>query len=166
MRLSLVVAMADDRVIGYENALPWRLPADLRHFRNVTMGKPIVMGRRTHESIGRALPGRKNVVLSRDATYRAEGCTVVDSLEAALAHCADAPEVMIIGGADVFAESLPRADRIYLTLLHGRFPGDTWFPQYEESEWREVERENFPASEDAPCPYSFITLERVAETTR
>ncbi|MDX1435022.1 MAG: dihydrofolate reductase [Gammaproteobacteria bacterium] len=162
MRVSLVVAMAEDGVIGVDNRLPWRLSADLRHFRALTMGKPIIMGRRTHESIGKALPGRENIVLSRDSAYRAEGCTVKESLEAALAHTARAPEVMIIGGADVFAEALPIAERIYLTILYARFAGDTRFPDYDASEWREIEREDFPAADGAPCPYSFITLERIS----
>lgn len=162
MRLSLVVAMDRERVIGFENRLPWRLPADLRRVRTLTMGKPIVMGRRTHESIGRALPGRENIVLSRDPHYRAQGCTVVDGLDTALALCEKAPEVMVLGGSGVFAEALPRAGRIYLTVLDGHFQGDTWFPEYDPREWREIEREDFPLGADAPCAYSFITLERAA----
>lgn len=161
MGMSLIVAMDSDRVIGVENRLPWRLPADLRHFREITMGKPLIMGRRTHESIGRALPGRENLVLSRDPRYRAEGCTVLGSLEAALAHCAGAPEVMIIGGAGVFAEALPRAGRMYLTVLHGRFAGDTWFPEYAAGDWRETAREDHPRAGEDPCPYSFVILDRV-----
>ncbi len=160
MQLTIVVAMDRNRLIGDEDRLPWRLAADLRRFKALTMGKPMVMGRLTHESIGRALPGRRNIVLSRDPHYRAEGCEVAASLDEALELCAGVDEVMIIGGAQLYAEALPRADRLHLTLLDGSFSGDTWFPPYDRSQWRETFREDHPTGPDAPCPYSFVVLER------
>ena len=124
------------------------------------MGKPIIMGRRTHESIGRALPGRRNIVLSRNPEYRAPGCEVVASLEQALGTCEDADEPMVIGGVQLYAAALPRANRMYLTLLHGSFGGDTWFPEYDHRQWREISREDHEADADTPCAFSFVDLER------
>ena len=161
MRITIIAAMDRNRLIGDGDRLPWRLPADLRRFKALTMGKPIVMGRRTHESIGRALPGRRNIVLSRDPDYRAPGCDVAASLEEALEMCADAEELMIIGGAELYARALPRADRLHLTLLHATFSGDAWFPDYDEREWREVSRENHVADTESPSAYSFVDLERI-----
>lgn len=161
MLIAIIAAMDRNRLIGDGDRLPWRLPADLRRFRALTMGKPIIMGRRTHESIGKVLPGRRNIVLSRNADYRSPGCEVVPNLEQALATCADARELMVIGGAQLYEETLPRAHRLNLTLLHGSFNGDTWFPEYDQRQWREVFREDHEASADAPCDYSFVDLERV-----
>lgn len=160
MPIAIIAAMDRNRLIGDGPRLPWRLPADMRRFRALTMGKPIIMGRRTHESIGAVLPGRRNIVLSRDVDYRAPGCDVFPGLDAALAACAASDEPMIIGGAQIYAEALPRADRMHLTRLAGSFEGDTWFPDYDEAEWREVFREDHEAGADAPCAYSFIDLER------
>lgn len=158
--LSIVVAMDRNRLIGCGNALPWRLPADLRHFKAVTMGKPIIMGRKTWESIGRPLPGRTNIVVSRDPAYAAPGCTVVPSVEAALTAAAGAPEIMLIGGAQLYAELLPRAQRIYLTRIDATFEGDAWFPELAAADWREVERSDHAPDEQNPHPYSFVLLER------
>lgn len=160
--VSLIVAAAANDVIGVDNRLPWHLPEDLRRFRDITMGKPIVMGRRTHESIGRALPGRRNVVLSRRPGYAAEGCEVVDGLDAALALLREAEEVMVIGGAALYREALPLASRIYLTRLHRPFDGDTRFPSLDNADWRAVEREDFPAGGERELGYSYLTLERKA----
>jgi len=160
MLIAIVAAMDRQRLIGDGDRLPWRLPADMRRFRALTMGKPIIMGRRTHASIGKALPGRRNIVLSRNRGYRAPGCEVVADLAQGLLCCADAPELMIIGGAQLYSEALPRAQRMYLTLLDGSFEGDTWFPEYDRNQWREIHRENFSAGADAPCAYSFVDLER------
>jgi dihydrofolate reductase len=124
------------------------------------MGKPVVMGRRTHESIGKVLPGRRNIVLSRNPQFRAAGCDVVSSLQEAVDVCKDARELMVIGGAQLYTEALPRASRMHLTLLHASFRGDTWFPEYDQSEWREVAREDHPRDAQSPCAYSFIDLER------
>jgi dihydrofolate reductase len=161
--ISFVVAMARNRVIGHDNGLPWRLPADLRHFKSVTMGKPIIMGRKTFESIGRPLPGRANIVVTRDPAYQAEGCVVAHSIEAALAAAGDAEEVMVIGGADFYRQLLPRADRIYLTLIDAEFAGDASFPELDPVQWQERSREDHAPDADNPYPYSFIVLEAAGE---
>jgi dihydrofolate reductase len=163
MVISLIVAMAANRVIGRDNKLPWRLPNDLRRFRALTMGKPLVMGRKTFESIGRPLDGRHNIVVSRNPDYRAEGCTVVHSPEAALAAAVPAEELFVAGGAELYAQFLPRAHRLYLTLVHARVEGDTFFPTYDESQWREIEREDHQADGRHAYAYSFLVLEH---TTR
>lgn len=159
--LSLVVAVADNAVIGRGGGLPWHLPADLRHFKVLTMGKPMLMGRRTWESLPGLLPGRTHIVLSRTPGYQAPGCTVVGSLEQALQAAGDAPELMVIGGAALFAETLPRARRLYLTRIHATIEGDTFFPPYDPSQWRETAREHREADERNPYACTFITLERV-----
>lgn len=156
MIVTLVVARADNGVIGRDNALPWRLPADLRHFKRLTLGKPVIMGRRTFESIGKPLPGRENIVLTRDTGWQAAGVTVAAGLDTALAN--DAPEVSVIGGAQVYAVALPLADRIYLTEVHATPDGDTVLPPF-GPEWQEVAREDHAAEGDQPA-YSFVTLER------
>ena len=160
MHIVIIAAMAENRVIGKDNSLPWRLPEDLRHFRRLTIGKPIVMGRRTYESLGKPLPGRRNIVVTADRHYPADGCAVVHSLEQALEETADAPEVMIIGGATLYAQALPRACRMHLTLVHRAFSGDVSFPEFDPSEWREVEREDHEPDEQNPLSYSFTTLVR------
>ena len=160
MIISLIVAMDQSGVIGADGALPWRLSGDLRHFKAITMGKPLIMGRKTHESIGRPLPGRHNIVLTRQEGYTAEGCTVVHGLEDALAACAGAEEVMVMGGAALYAQFLPRAERIYLTRVQAEVSGDTHFPQFDENAWNQVERRDHPADERNEYPYSFLVLER------
>lgn len=164
--ISLIAAMGPNRVIGRDNQLPWRLPADLRRFRSITLGKPILMGRLTHESLGRPLPQRENVVLTSDPDYRAEGCTVLTSLEVCMRRYAHVPELMVIGGATLYAQMLPEAARMYLTLVEGDFQGDTFFPEYPAEEWQETARESFEADERNPCPYTFAVLERVAPAAR
>ena len=158
MRVSLVVALAENGVIGRDGGLPWRVPADLKHFKAITMGKTIVMGRKTYESIARPLPGRRNVVLSRNAARVAPGVEVVGSLDEALAIGGNEP--MIIGGAAIYALALPRASRIYLTEIHGAVDGDTYFPAWERSEWRELSRQFVPRSGEATHDVSFVVLER------
>lgn len=158
-RVSLVVAMDDAGLIGANNALPWRLSNDLKHFKRITWGKPIVMGRRTFQSIGRPLPGRRNIVLTRDKAFDAPGCRVVHTFQEAMA-AADAEEVMVIGGADIYRQALPRADRIYLTRVRGRFQGDTYFPIFGADDWAEVSGEDQPADERNPHPHRFSILER------
>lgn len=160
MRLSLIAALADNRVIGRGNALPWRLSADLKHFKALTLGKPVLMGRRTFGSIGRPLPGRHNIVVSRDPAFRAEGCTVVRSVQEALEAAAGSEEVMVIGGAQLYAQLLDRADRMYLTLVHAEVEGDAWFPEFDRGQWREVGRDDFCADQDNEYDYSFIVLDR------
>jgi dihydrofolate reductase len=162
--LSFVVARADNGVIGNAGGLPWHLPADLRHFKRLTVGKPVVMGRRTFESIGKPLPGRHNIVMTRDADWSAPGVTVVANLAEAVAAAGLDPqtraeEIMIIGGAIVFAEALPAARRVYLTEIHAAPDGDVAMPPFDPATWVEAAREDHPADGDAPG-YSFVTLDR------
>lgn len=163
--ISFVVARADNGVIGRNNALPWHLPPDLRHFKRLTVGKPVVMGRKTFDSIGKPLPGRHNIVLTRDAGWRAEGVTLATNLAEAIAAAGLDPktradEVMIIGGAAVYAEALPIATRVYLTEVHDAPEGDTILPPFDASRWRETAREDHPAEDGRPG-FSFVTLERI-----
>ncbi len=160
MKISLIAAMADNGVIGRNNRLPWRLSADLQRFKALTMGKPIVMGRKTWESIGRPLPGRTNIVVTRDVGYRAEGCVVVHSIDQALEVAAGSDEVMVIGGANLYRQLLDRADRLYLTQVRADVEGDAWFPDFDRAQWREVERESHSRDEKNEYDYAFVTLER------
>ena len=159
-RLSIIVAMDRNGLIGKDNQLPWRLPADLKHFKWVTMGKPVIMGRKTFESIGKPLPGRVNIVLTSRAMYQNPGCIVVNSLDAAIEAAGPVSEVMIIGGAALYDESLPRADRIYLTQVQAELEGDTWFPPLDESDWLVVQQAEHNADESNPYGYVFKTLDR------
>ena len=159
-QISIIVAMAENRVIGRNNDLPWRLPADLQHFKALTVGKPIIMGRKTWESLPGLLPDRSHIVVTGDAYYRAEGCRVVHTLDEAVSAAGDAPEVMVIGGAMLYGEAIPRAERIYLTEVHAEVEGDVYFPEFPRDEWRERERERFPADDKNALPYSFLVLER------
>ena len=159
-QISIIVAMAENRVIGRNNDLPWRLPADLRHFKALTVGKPIIMGRKTWESLPGLLPERTHIIVTGDPDYRAEGCRVVHTLGEAVTAAADVPEVMVIGGAMLYGEAIPRASRIYLTEVHAEVEGDVYFPEFPRSEWRERERERFPADDNNALPYSFVVLER------
>ncbi len=161
-RIALIAAMAENRVIGRDNRLPWRLPADLRRFKSLTMGKPVIMGRRTYESIGKPLPGRSNIVVTRDPDYRAPGCQVVHSLDQALEAGAGHAEVMVIGGAELYRQALERAERMYLTLVKAEVDGDTLFPDIEPQQWRELERESHCADERNQYDYDFVTLQRVS----
>lgn len=139
----IVVAYAQNRCIGRDNSLPWHIPADLAHFKQSTLGHPIIMGRKTWESIGRPLPGRKNLVISRNPQFSAPGATLCPSLDEALAQCADAPVVCIIGGAQIYEQALPRVDEIYATEVHEQVEGDSFFPPLDDS-WQEVERQSQP----------------------
>lgn len=159
--ITQVVAMAENRVIGRDNALPWHLPADLAHFKKVTLGKPIIMGRKAHESIGRPLPGRHNIVMSRNPAYVAAGCTVVHSLEKAIAAAGDVEEIAVIGGEEIYRLFLPITDRIHLTIVHAELEGDTRFPPLSEADWRTVERIERPADERNPYALTFLELQRV-----
>jgi dihydrofolate reductase len=159
-RVVLVAALARNRVIGREGTLPWRLPDDLRRFRALTEGGVVLMGRKTRESIGRALPRRRNLVLSRNPAYRAEGCETVTSLEAALALAGPETPLWVIGGGDVYRLALPRADRLELTWVEAEVPGDATFPAFDPSGWRETARVAHPADETHPLPFTFVTLDR------
>ena len=152
--------MARNRVIGRDNQLPWRLPADLAYFKQVTMGNPVVMGRRTYESIGKPLPGRLNIVVTRNPAFRAPGCTVVGSLDEAWRIAGDADEVSVIGGTSIFAEALPVADRIHLTEVQAEVPGDTFFPQFDRSQWTEREVSRHAPDEKHAYPFRIVVLDR------
>lgn len=161
MLISIIVAAAENGVIGSNNQLPWRLPDDLRRFKALSMGKPIVMGRRTFESIGRPLPGRLNIVISRQSHLRVEGATVVKSIDDALAAAGPALELVVIGGAEIYRQILPRTSTIHLTRVHARVAGDVSFPQLDPEQWREIAVERHPADERHPHAFSFVTLQRV-----
>jgi dihydrofolate reductase len=159
--MELIVAAAENDVIGRGNQLPWRLPADLSRFKALTLGKHVLMGRKTYESIGRALPGRTNLVLSRSPDFAPSGCTVVASLEAARLAAGAQATVMVIGGAEIYRQCLESAARIHLTLVHARIDdGDAFFGGWRGPEWRESFRERHEADEKNSCAYSFITLDR------
>ena len=166
MKLSLVWAMAQNRVIGRNNSLPWYLPEDLKYFKRITLGKPIIMGRKTYESIGKPLPGRTNIVVTRNPDFSVEGVRTVSSLEAARDLCESIGEVdgseeaMIIGGAEIYRQSLELADRLYLTEVHAEVDGDTYFPEFDRAAWQEVAREDFKAEGPNPYDYSFLVLDR------
>ncbi len=158
--ISLIVAMAQNGVIGSDNSLPWRLPEDLRRFRAFTLGKPILMGRKTFESLGRPLPGRTNLVLTRDRGWFAPGVIVVHSVEEALSQSGSSDELVVIGGAQIYRLVLPVARRIYLTHVHADVPGDITFPEFDSTQWADVECSTHPADESHAYPLTFVTLER------
>lgn len=159
-RLSIICAMDTNRVIGKNNALPWHLPADLGFFKRTTIGKPIIMGRKTFESIGKALPGRQNIVITRDRNYIASGCDTAFSLDEAMAIAKPSEEVMLIGGANLYRQTLDRADVMYLTLINHEFSGDAWFPEIDFSQWAQVMREDHDSDEKNQFPYSFVKYVR------
>lgn len=167
MKLSLIVAAAENGVIGKDNQMPWHLPEDLKYFKRITMGKPVVMGRKTFESIGKPLPGRPNIVITRNTAYKAEGVDVLHDLSSAEAHCEDLAifedfgEIMVIGGAELYRQALPEVDRIYLTRIHAEIEGDTSFPDLEESSWKVTSEERFGSDDKNPYDYSFLVLDRI-----
>lgn len=159
--VSMVVAATENDVIGRDNGMPWHLPDDLKYFKARTMGKPMLMGRKTFESIGKPLPGRTSLVMTRDAAWRGpEGVVVVRSLDEALEWARNAPELCVVGGAEVFRLAWPFARRLFLTRIHAQIPGDTFFPKIDPAEWRETERTEHSADDRHAYPLSFITLER------
>jgi len=155
--ISLIVAASRNGVIGANNKLPWHLPADLKRFKQLTMGHPILMGRRTYESIGKPLPGRTNIVITRQPGFKACGAMLVHSFEEALLLCENEKEVFVIGGAEIFKQALPSTNRIYLTRTNQDFAGDAFLFEIDPAVWKETSREDFPAD---PLPHSFITYER------
>jgi len=165
MKISMIAAMGKNRVIGLNNKMPWHLPADLQWFKKVTLGSPIIMGRKTYESIGRPLPGRLNIILSRNQTLEIEGCSVVNSLDSALQLAKDADnskdEIFITGGSHLYNKFLDTADRLYLTLIDDEFDGDTYFPDYTDLSWSTVSEVTHQPDENNPYPYTFLTLDRV-----
>lgn len=159
-RICLIAAMAANRVIGRDNALPWHLPADLKRFKALTMGHPVLMGRKTYESIGKPLPGRRNLVITRNRGYSAPGCEAVHSLDEALAACGDAQDVYVIGGAQLYREALPHAQCLELTEIHAAFDGDAVFPPFAPEQWRETAREIHAPGSGTAFGYDFVRYER------
>ena len=157
--ITLIVAVADSGVIGRDNALPWHLPDDLQRFKRLTLGKPVIMGRKTFESIGKPLPGRHNIVLTREANYRREGVTVMHGVDAAVRAAADAAEIMVIGGSDLFRLFLPRAARIHLTRVHGDISGDVMWPVLDDT-WQRVESEPHAADDRHAWALTFEVWEK------
>ena len=158
----LIYARAANGAIGNDGDLPWRLPADLKRFKALTIGKPMIMGRKTFDSFGgRPLPQRTNIVVTRDPHYRAEGAVVVYSIDEAIKIAGDAEELMVIGGASFYLQMLPKAERIYLTEVQGEFEGDAWFPEFDLGGWCEIEREDHPIDENNPSACQFRILERL-----
>ncbi len=166
MKIVLIAAFAQNRVVGINNTLPWHLPEDLKYFKRTTSGKAIIMGRKTYDSIGRPLPNRTNIVISRNRDFQAEGVRVVTSLEAAIElakevnYINDVQEVMIIGGASIYEAALPIADRLYLTHVHAEIEGDAYFPEVNFKQWVEVSREDYQASDKNPYDYSFVVYDK------
>jgi len=158
--LSLIWAMDENRLIGTENRLPWKLPADMQWFRKQTMGKPVLMGRKTYESIGKPLPGRENLIITRQQGLTIEGCRVVHSLDAARAAVPDADEIMVIGGSEIYALLLPDAERLYCTVIHDLFEGDAWFPEFDKGAWQQTLCEHHDADDQNSHAYSFMIYER------
>ncbi len=165
MIVSLVAAASDNNVIGKNNALPWRMPADMKFFKNLTIGHTVIMGRKTFESMGKPLQGRINIVITRNKDFKAEGCIVTDSLSEALIKCREEDEVFVVGGAEIYKQAVKDADKIYLTRIHGEFEGDAYFIDIHENEWKESKRSEFPADEKNPYPYAFIELLRIKNGT-
>ena len=159
-RISIITAMAQNRVIGKENTLPWHLPADLQHFKQITMGKPMIMGRKTWESLPGLLPGRHHIVVTRNPDYDAPGASIAHSLQQAIELAGDVPEIMIVGGANLYAQALSIAQRLYLTEIDLDVAGDAWFPELDLDQWQEISREAHQADEKNPVNYTFITLEK------
>jgi len=152
--------MAKNRTIGIANTLPWRIPEDLKHFKALTMGHHMIMGRKTFESIGKPLPGRTTVVVSRERSLKIEGCIVAHSLPEAIAACASDPQILVVGGADIYAQALELADTLYITEIQREVIGDTWFPEFDRAEWQEVSREIRRQETPQPLEYHFVEYRR------
>ncbi|SEA04072.1 type 3 dihydrofolate reductase [Alkalimonas amylolytica] len=160
--ISMIAAMAHNRVIGLDNDMPWHMPADLQHFKRLTTGKTVLMGRKTYDSIGRALPNRRNLVISRQLAPESTDAEWFNSLDAALAATSADEEIMVMGGAEIYRQCLPKAERLYLTEIDAELPGDTWFPDYlAVASWQLLREEKHPADSKNPYAYQFITLQRV-----
>ena len=160
MKISLIVAKSRNNVIGNNNQLPWHLPADLKHFKTITMGKPIIMGRKTFDSIGKPLPGRRNIIISRQQNLHIDGCEIFHSIDDALSAVKTEKEVMIIGGANLFLQVLPIAERIYLTVIAADFEGDAFFPGLDYAQWQLISEEKWLPDEKNKYPYCFQTLDK------
>ncbi len=160
MIISLIAAMSKNNVIGLNNQMPWHLPADLKHFKALTLGKPVIMGRKTYDSIGKALPLRRNIVITRQANLQLNDADVMHSLDEALNTLSTETEIMIIGGGEIFKQAMPIATRMYLTYIEQHFDGDALFPKWNGDDWQLKAKESHPSDERNPYPYTFITLER------
>jgi dihydrofolate reductase len=158
--ITIVVAIAQNHAIGKNNQLLWNLPKDLKHFKDITTGHTVIMGRKTYDSVGKPLPKRRNIIITRQ-DIAIEGCEVVPSIEDALALCADEEEVFIVGGAEIYRQSMHLTNRIYLTIVKKDFEADSFFPPIDDKEWKTIEKEDFEPDEKNPLPLSFITLERM-----
>jgi dihydrofolate reductase len=158
--ITIVVAIAQNHAIGKNNQLLWNLPKDLKHFKDITTGHTVIMGRKTYDSVGKPLPKRRNIIITRQ-DIAIEGCEVVPSIEDALALCADEEEVFIVGGAEIYRQSMHLTNRIYLTIVKKDFEADSFFPPIDDKEWKTIEKEDFEPDEKNPLPFSFITLERM-----
>ncbi len=158
MTISLIAALGKNRVIGSDNSIPWKLPADMKRFKEITMGKPVIMGRKTFESIGRPLPHRTNIIITNDKNYKADGCIVVHSADEAL-KAAKGSEIMVIGGAQIYKLFIPIANRMYLTFIDKEFEGDAYFPQYNKHEWKETSREEH--IDENGLKYAFVNFDRI-----
>lgn len=161
MKISLIVAMASNRAIGLNNQMPWHLSADLQKFKQITMGLPILMGRKTYESIGRPLPGRNNIIISRNPSYQQPGCQVFDNVDKVITACQEYNEIFVIGGATFYQAMLPKADLLYLTQINKAFDADTFFPVINQQEWKEIAREDIDNDPTVDFSYSFLKLERI-----
>jgi len=165
-QLAIIVAMAQNRTIGINNTLPWRIPEDMKHFKALTMGHHMIMGRKTFESIGKPLPGRNTVVISRDHSLKIEGCAVAHSLSEAIAVCARDPQVFVVGGADVYAQALDLVNTLYITEIQQDVIGDAWFPEFNRSEWLEVSREIHRQETPTSLEYHFVEYRRELRLVR
>ena len=160
MQLSIIVAMDKNRVIGKDGTLPWHISSDLKNFKKITMGKPILMGRKTHESIARPLPGRENIILTKNQNYFSEGCVVKNNLDEVFSYCEKVTELMVMGGATLYEQTLDKAEKLYVTEVRASIDGDTFFPEYDPDQWIEIAKDSFKADENNEYDYSFTVLER------
>lgn len=161
MNINLIVAMTPQRVIGINNQLPWHMSADLQYFKKTTMGKPIIMGRKTYQSIGKPLPGRKNIIITRDKNFNSLGCEIYHSLDQAFSAFSEHSEIFVIGGAELFQQTLSLAQKLYITYVYTDLAGDAYFPEWSKEEWQELCNEKHSADEKNPYAYAFVILERV-----
>ena len=160
MKLSIIVAMDKNRVIGKDGNLPWHISSDLKNFKKITMGKPILMGRKTHESIGKILPGRENIILTKKRNYFVEGCIVKNDLDEVLSNFKKVSELIVMGGATLYEQTLDKAEKLYITEVRACIEGDIFFPEYDPDQWVEISRNSFEADENNEYDYSFTVLER------
>lgn len=160
-QISIIVAMAQNRTIGINNTLPWRCPEDLRHFKALTMGHHMIMGRKTFDSIGKPLPGRTTVVVTRNTRLQIDGCIIAHSLQQAIAACAGDNEIFIVGGAELYAQALPLANKLYVTEIRQDIQGDAHFPEFDKKQWREAARERHSQDQPQPLEYHFATYEKL-----